>query len=164
MRELCAQESLTEVEVFGQMIGRCRASAYRIAAQVPGLLITLHPWPSERYPRGRGWKVKTAEILRYLGLDEPTDATTARGPVLPLGSSGRAGGLGDAERTHDGVATERELLRAKVGGVRRANDVKEAVALLRQDGRVRTETTVHVGGAESVRVTLVECEACDDTT
>jgi len=68
-------------------------------------------------------------------------------------------------RAHGGVATERELLRAKVGGVRRAEDVKEAVALLLEDGRATTKTTpAPIGGRASVKVTLVGCEGgeCDD--
>lgn len=70
-------------------------------------------------------------------------------------------------KSHDGVATQRELLRAKVGGVRKAEDVREAVALLEDDGRVKVETSpAPVGGAAraSVKVTLLGCEGgeCDD--
>jgi hypothetical protein len=68
-------------------------------------------------------------------------------------------------QAHGGVATQRELLRGKVGGVRKAEDVEEVIALLLEDGRIKVETTpAPVGGAAkaSVKVTLLECEACDD--
>jgi len=64
-------------------------------------------------------------------------------------------------RTHDGNATARELQRAKVGGIRKAEDVTEVIALLEEDGRVKVETT-QVGGTQTVRVTLLACKDCDD--
>jgi hypothetical protein len=64
-------------------------------------------------------------------------------------------------RAHGNTATARELQRAKVGGIRKAKDVKEVVELLAEDGKVKVETT-EVGGTQTVQVTLLACKDCDD--
>jgi Protein of unknown function (DUF3987) len=71
---------------------------------------------------------------------------------------------------HEGVATVRELHKAKVGGVRKAVDVMAAVRLLEEDGRVKVELIPAPVGGEanaakaSMKVTLLDCEGgeCDE--
>jgi hypothetical protein len=59
-------------------------------------------------------------------------------------------------RAHGGTATGRQLLRAKIGGIRRAVDAKDVIDLLEQDGRVKTAVIAAPGAQESLQVTLID--------